>query len=392
MASISSVTLHILTPLVLVYILTKKEGVIFYGEYAIVFSLLAVFIAISDLGLSMEIPKRLIKNNSNNSKMSEIISIYIFIKIISALFLSLILYFLIPYEFSLKMIIIFSLILKAIDLETIFIGLEQYGFIASANLIIKLTYIALVVFLDLSESGIYKIFLAHLLVTLLGTIIYYREIFLKNEFNFNRFSFTYTRNILAASIEFYFARFFSNLYMQGSTYAISYLLTVDAIGVYSIAMNFYKAGISIIGGVGRVLYTYLIKTMDFDVLKSTTLTSIIIQACFFPIVFIFGGHFLTLLFEFDVSLLFNLSIFLYCSLSFSIINSYWGYPLFTAIKCDRIGHFCNITSAISYFIVFILLLTFREITIINAVICVVIADFIGAVLKLTFALNKKILP
>ena len=93
-----------------------------------------------------------------------------------------------------------------------------------------------------------------------------------------------------------------------------------------------------------------------------------------------------------ISLLFKLSIFLYCSLTFSIINSYWGYPLFTAIKCDRIGHFCNIMSAMSYFIVIILLITFREITVINAVICIVIADFIGAVLKLTFALNKKILP
>lgn len=381
-----------MTPLVLIVILTNKEGVTFYGEYAVLYSLLAVFIIISDLGFSMEIPKRIIRNRNDSNKISEIISIYFFIKFAFSLILSFLIYFFIPYDFPIKIIIILCLVLKAIDLEIIFIGLEKYGFIAKTNFIIKLTYLASVIIIDLSESGIMKIFIIHFFVTMIGFVIYYKKIFFDYKYRLNKLSFNYSIRILRSSLEFYFARFFNNLYMQGSTYIISYMITIDLIAIYSIALNFYKAGLSIIGGVGRVLYTHLIRTKDFEVLKSTTKTSIVIQACLFPIVIIFGGHFLALIFTFDIYLLFVLSKFLYSSLVFSIINSYWGYPLFTAINCDRIVHFCNISSAVSYYVIFSYLFMFKEITIINAVLCIIAADFFGALLKLIFAINKKIIP
>ena len=192
--------------------------------------------------------------------------------------------------------------------------------------------------------------------------------------------------------EFFLARFFTMFYLQGSTYALSFFLSFDLLAIYSIALDFYKLGLSFIGSIARVLFTTLSSTLDFVLLKTVTFLCLLFHLIMVPPVFFYGGILLDELFSFDVDLLFDLSLLLYISLTFVIVNSFWGYPLLSAINKDREGHICLLVSAFAYYLALVITISNSQIGIINAVLCIIFAEFIGFLMRLIFAIRNKIIP
>ena len=387
-----SVGLKTLAPLIILTILTSKLGISFYGQYAIILSLFFIFVVIGDLGLSMEMPKRISKNRLNLEEVSKYATFYLLTKIAISLALIFILFFLLETSLILKIIILLCLILKNVDPEVLFMGLEEYGFIAKVSFISKILHILLLLIMDFSNNGLEKVFLVQLFIFFITNVMFYYYLFYKIKLRFKFMPTNTASEIMRSSLEFYFARFFPNLYMQGSTYALSYSLPIDLIAIYAIALDFYKVGHTVIGSIGRVLYTNLSSTQDFVLLKKVTFVTLLTHFFLVPVVYFIGGHVLSVLFDFDIEMLFQLSLLFYVSLVFVIINCFWGYPVFSAIGKDRIGHICLISMAVTYFTLLYLLIVISDLTIYSAVLCIVAADFVGTVIRLIFAIDNRILP
>lgn len=387
-----SVGLKTLAPLLILTILTSKLGISFYGQYAVILSLFFIFVLIGDLGLSMEMPKRISKNRLNLEEVSKYATLYLLTKIAISLVLMFILFFLLETSLILKIIILLCLILKNIDPEVLFMGLEEYGFIAKISFISKILHIVLLLIMDFSNNGIEKVFLVQLLIFFTTNVLFYYYLFYKIKLRFKFMPTNTALEIMRSSLEFYFARFFPNLYMQGSTYALSYYIPIDLIAIYAIALDFYKLGHTVIGSIGRVLYSNLMLTRNFELLKKITVICLLAQFCLVPVIYFIGGHVLYTLFDFDIELLYQLSLLFYVSLVFVIINCFWGYPVFSAIGKDRIGHICVISMAVTYFTLLFLLILINDLTIYSAVLCIIAADFVGTVMRLIFAINNRILP
>ena len=391
-ASILAVGLKSLAPLLILLILTSKLGVLFYGEYVILLSLFSIFILLADVGLSMEIPKRISKVKNDLHAICEYATLFLVIKSAISLVLSFIIFFLVDGTLFLKIIIIICLFLKNIDPEILFIGLEKYSFIARINLISKVLHLLLLLIIDLNINGLEKVFLIQLCIFLVTNILYYYTLSNKLKLRLRFMSISKSIKFMRSSIEFYFARFFQNLYIQGSTYALSFSLPLNAVAIYSIALDFFKVGNTIIGSIGLVLFTTLNATRNFILLKKVTLICLLAQLCMLPVIYFIGGHVLTIMFDFDIHLLYELSIIFYITLVFSIINSFWGYPVFSAINKDRLGHFSMILMAVIYWSLLLSLYLSGNITIFAAVLCIVAAEFVGTVIRLIFAVENKILP
>lgn len=384
--------IKVISPLVILTMLTSKLGVTFYGQYAITSSLLAIFILLGDLGLSFEIPKRIAKSNVDVKFISNYLSIFIIVKIVISILLSIIIMLFLDHSILLNLLVISCLILGVLNPEPIFHGLEEYRYIARVSFVSKTLQVFLIFVTDFTEIPLEKIFLINFLILFISNTLYYSTIAHRYEVGLKFFEYEQCKEILTSSFQFYFARFFTNFYMQGSTYFLALVLHVDLIAVYSIALDFFKVGCTFIGGIGRVLYTTLSATLDFELLKRVTVICLLLHLVFLVPVFFFGNVVLYHLFPFHTELLYDLTILFYLTLVFSVINSFWGYPVFSAIDKDVLGHSCLILTAFCYYTVLILVFTFSQITVLNATLCILFAEFVGAVLRIFYAIRNKIIP
>lgn len=380
------------SPFMVLYILTSQQGVSFYGQYALKYSLLMILVTIGDLGLSMEIPKLISRNKKNLQLVSSYMTIYFVLKLSIALILSIIFIFLIDADSTLKLVMVLCLICRSLDPSVVFQGLQIFGYVTKVTVITIVLHVFLLLMTDLTIDGMEKVFSIYLIVLLTSNLLYYYNLFNSVNLRVKKFSLANLINTMKPALEFYFARFFPTLYIQGSTYGISFIIPIDLVAIYAIALDFYKIALSLIGSVGLVLFTTLSATKNFELLKRTTVACLFVQMMLTPLFFAFGGHLLGLVFDFDIELLFNLSFFFYVALVFPIINSFWGYPAFSAINQDRLAHICLFASAAVYYFVFFMLVMNGSLTIITAVFCIILADFVQALLKVVFSINKGLLP
>ena len=125
-------------------------------------------------------------------------------------------------------------------------------------------------------------------------------------------------------------------------------------------------------------------------LKKITIVVLFINIISFPIVFWFGKDILSIIFDFETTLLHKLSVVLYISLNFVTISSFWGYPALSAIGRERYAHLGIFYSSFSYYFLFFVFLFIDALGIYETIICVVFADFIAMVLRLYFANKFKL--
>jgi O-antigen/teichoic acid export membrane protein len=392
LASIISVVVNILAPIVIISLLTTKLGISYYGQYVVILSLLGIFTVVSDLGLSMEIPKLISRDRYNDNKVATYVGLYIFCKSIAGILLALPLYMALDGSQQLKTLIILFFIMKVCSPEILFIGLERYYLITQVTFISKLFLLILILSIDLSENGLEKLFTALFIVTFLLNLFLYLRLFLIHKVKVKPPNLESSKKVIRSSLGYYRARFFLNLYSQGSTYALSYFLSIDKVAIYSIAIDAYKLGGALIGAVGRVLFTSLALKVNFELLKKATLFCLVIHLTLMAPIYIFGESLLDVIFQFDVEKLFQASFILYVALSFTIINSFWGYPAFSPIDKENLIHTTILLTSISYYIAVSILILTDNITIFTVVLCIVLAEFIGVVLRVIHAVNNNLLP
>jgi O-antigen/teichoic acid export membrane protein len=383
--------INILVPLITISVLISALGVSEYGIYVTLLAKIAVFVVLSELGFEMYLGKEVSIHRNSNSEISSLFWVFLVVKIVT-FFLSISVIILLSKNFGVIESLVCALIFfRLIDITPILMGLEKYKFLTIVQVVTKILMVAFVLIVDFSSFGLEKALIIQV-VTAALTIFTLFIYFIKNNKlekkipSGNKF-----KIVLMGSFPFYSAKLFVNLYQKSSAYFVSFLLSSELVAIYYIAIQLYKVGQAVIGSVSRVLYTSTVNSKDFVLIKKITVRSLIIHISFFPVVFFYGDQILSIIFSFDVAVLVNLSIFFYISLFSVILSSYWGYPALTAIGKENYAHIGILVSSITYFLAFGFLVMLNSNSIYLMVGCIILADFMGMLVRLFFARKFKLL-
>lgn len=396
--------MNIIAPLIVVPVLTKGMGVSIYGEYMALVSLVAMMTVIFDLGLGMYIPK-IISDAKKNDEKVKAIWLFFILRIICYPFYSLLVCVINGFSYE-SFVLIVYLTLMLINPEPLLIGFEKYKQLAIANCFAKGFIVVAALTIDFTNEPIIKaikIQIASLMIItvismmILVFLIRKEKLVISsvNKLNLNINAF------IKECAAYYFARLATNIYQSGSTYLVSIYFSSNIVGVYAVGVQLYKVGQSIVGAVARVLYTSTIKTKTLELVKKATMVSLLIYVIGFVVVVFAGEGLLSILFSFDIYLLYRFSILLYVSLFFVIISSYWGYPVLTAMNKDNYAHAGILLSSLLYFISFSVFVYFFippsfEVmaSLTGLALCILLSDLSGMLLRIYFifkvgALNAK---
>lgn len=389
--NISATLINIVAPLIAIPLLTSGLGIEFYGVYVALLAKAALFSVLTELGFSMYMTKEISIHRNDIAKISSLTWMFLIVKLSLSL-LTLMVLHVSTTNFGLVEWLLYAIIvLNLINITPIISGLEQYNFLTKIQVSTKLLIISLILIIDFSRSGLEKALALQALVsglTSFSLLIYLIKV---QKIKFIKFSFSELIATLQGSLPFYGAKLLVNLYQQSSTYFVSFLLSAELVAIYSISIQLYKIGQSVIGAIARVLYTSTVKTKNFIFIKKVTLLSLLVHLGALPIVFLYGPNILSSIFNFNINQLFDLSFVLYLSLLFVILSSYWGYPALTAINKQSYAHFGILMSSFAYFTAFGFFYTLNIISIKSVTYCIVIADMTGMITRVYFAKKFKLI-
>jgi len=362
-----------------------------YGLYVALLAKTALFIVLAELGFGMYLAKQISVNRDDIAEISSLFWIFLVTKLV-VFVLVLVVLILFSSQFGVVESLLCALIfLQFLNVTPILTGLENYKLLTQVQIFTKFLMVVLVLTVNFSNFGLEKALALQVVITALTSVSLFIYFIKNNKLERIIFDFSKFKTVLMGSLPFYGAKLFVNLYQQSSTYFVSYTLSAELVAIYSIALQLYKVGQSVIGAVARVLYTSTVKTKNFALIYKLTIRSFILHVSIFPIVFFYGDQLLDLIFSFDVTVLFDLSILLYLSLFSVIISSYWGYPALSAIGKENYAHLGILVASVVYFVAFGLFMAFDLSSIYLMIGCIVLSDFMGMLVRLFFARKFKLL-
>ena len=387
LSSMMATIINMLAPVIIIPILIGKLGLDYYGIYVTSLAFVALCLVLGEFGFTMVIPKVIAKSKDDNKAVNDILSIFLTTKTLYFLVVFILLCCLeintgVDYKYIL---VLFAL--QLFSLEPLLNGMQKFHVTMAANLLNKSLLLTGVSFIDFNETNLSSLILYQSLCFLISQCYIFYQLTFKIGFKFKYyFKAVFVRkDMVIDCVEFYFSKVFVNIYQQASTYFVSIFCISSHVAIYSIALQLYKLGQSLIGAVGQVLYTTTLRSKNLSsIIKFTKLT--VTCYLFGGLVIIFSGELiLGLLFKEDAELLFEISSVLYGSLLFVIFSSYFGYPSLSPIGKDRFSHAGIFLSAATYFSGFIYSMLFLQFNLYIFVLLILFADFTGAALRVFFS-------
>ena len=381
---------RVLIPLIVVPLLTSGLGLSEYGEYVSLVAKAALYVVFLELGFEMYLGKQASLKRDDYDQISSFFWLFLVTKLF-AFCIALGIFVFTSKQFgNLEKIVACLIFFQTLNINSILTGLENYKFLTKVQLVTKILLVLLILMVDFSQFGTEKALLIQVFCSAVTAFLCYVYFVINNRLKRPNLNFQNFNTILRGSLPFYGARLLVNIYQQSSTYFVSFVLASDLVAIYSIAIQIYRVGQSMIGAVGKVLYTSTVKTKDFLFLKRITLKTFLVHLSLFPIVLFYGEDILSLLFSFSVRELTGLSTILYFSLLSVIISSYWGYPALAAVDKENYAHLSIFIASVIYFAGLLFLVIYNLTTVYLLIFCIVLSDFCGMLFRIILVLKFKI--
>ena len=283
-----------LLPLFLIPYLIYTLGIENFGIYSFIMAIIMYGVKMSDYGFELSATYHISLNRENQSKVSEIFSSVLSIKLLIAIvyitILTILLFFIDKLYLYKEFIFLSFGVLLGFVLNPIWLfqGMERMRYIMYLNGFSKLLFFTLVFLFVKSESDLYMLVLLNSISTLLigGMALY---IAIKN-FNLN-FSFQPWSRLL-----FYLK---DSWYIFTSKFAVEFYTTVNIIilgfFVTPLVMGYYAVSVKIIHAIGnllepltRTVYPYLVKLYQeshLEFIKRNKQLAVVIFLIMLPITF-----------------------------------------------------------------------------------------------------------
>ncbi|WP_440054155.1 oligosaccharide flippase family protein [Pseudoalteromonas sp. T1lg65] len=380
-----------LSPLIVIPIITNAIGLDLYGEFVAILSLCAVCVVLCDLGFGMFIPKYMNERKLVSYVSSDLLVIFIVVKVVISLLALMILYFLFSYSNGVFLTISLFVFVSNLNPTPLVAGIENYKLLAIASLISKSTLVLVAFLIDYEEYPVEAAMLVQVSMVFITNFILY--LFLFRVVKSERLSFG-MRDVLIFikdALGFYFARLAVNILNQGSTYLVSKFVSNEQTAIYSFLNQLYKVGQALLGAVSRVLYTHTLKTKCFNALHRSTVYAVCVIFLLAPIVYGFSDNVGKLVLSSSNVELSEYTLLVLFSLVFVAFSSSYGYPALVSIGKESYAHVGIFISSLSYYFAFVLVVYTTEMTLFLALLCVLFSDFLSMSIRFFFAVKFGII-
>lgn len=342
----------IATPLGLLVILSSQRGVEFYGQVMALSGFTFLFVVLCDLGLPMELTRRLSGAN-DKATPSQLVASYVLIKVLLTLATLPVvaLVFIYSMEGGLFTLLAVALLYASLSLNVIwyFQGRERlfkYSCLTAGG---KVAQLVLVTILALrgAEPGVCLLGLAlpNLAVLFVGLWLIVRDT--------GKIVFTYSRDrnlsLLSGSFAYYFARSPLLIFENSSVFFASQLMSQVDVGLYAIATQIYRGFSALTAGVSVTLLPYLNRTKN---MKPLVMYLIMLVGFYIVLLSVvnFGheGALAWLLAWLGSPSIELVSLVLVSSLLYAVA-SVLGYPYLVAINRTKSAHVTIFVSSLLYY-------------------------------------------
>lgn len=391
-ANIFTLAVNVVTPLLLIPILTRSLGLDIYGDYMASLGFIFLCVVLADLGFSMYLSKEVSIQRENAQEVSKLYSAFLTVKLFFLLPFLLLLFLLLPEIPNTNRYIVlglFWLLFVNISIKptAFYNGLEKYTLQSKVEICGKFLLILLILFFDLSDEGIEKVMVAQVLSAVFINIFMFHFLLKETEIKFRHLPKDSLVDLVRLSFGFFIARLFVNIYTQSSTYLVSLVLKSELVAIYSILIQLYKVGQAVVGAISKVLYTNTVKSKNFKRIVKVSLIIILLHLLFLPLVAAYGVNIVNTILNINIDISNFVLMIPYLSLLFVIIASFWGYPVMIALGKERYAHYGIFFGSLAYYFTFIIFVLFFDFNLYLALFCIFISDFTSAILRLYFA-NK----
>ena len=379
--------LNIITFLLIAIFMSSKIGISFYGELATSLSFIGILYIFGDFGINHLFPKIVSRDRNIINKLSTYVSFLIILRLIWSIILSMLLFLFYAESVLLASALSIYLVSRLLNPEMIFKALENNLYILSVNFLSKIFILLMFINYDFTN----KLLEESILIIALGNLFYCLALFYKL-FKSHQVYLTFSKDnfhLFQDSFNFFYPRLIFNLQYHGSTFFVSLILPFELVGIYALAIEFFKAGQVLIGSVSTAYYVRTSFNRNFQNLITTTKYFLLVQLIFLPIFILYGNDLLQFFFTFDASILFQILLIFYFFSPIVLVNSFWGYPFFSSIDKEGIINKITIFSSISYFLFFALLQLFNLMNIHTAILCIIIADIFGFIPRIYFIFTNR---
>lgn len=325
-----------LMPLLLTPYLARTLGMENYGLYAFGLSFIQIAVVFTDYGFALSAVYKIARADGDMEEIKKIVGAVYFCKILICIFVValLFIYPFLRHEYINKSIYFWILSLSVVGMTLqplwLFQGLERMWKVTASVVVSRLSYVILtLIFVKNQDDLECAAFInggSHLLAAALGSYFIYRAgVWPK------RSSIRYISAIFKYSTEYFWSRIAVVIYGAGAVFFLGTFSTPSQVATYSVAEQFYRAGVAVYAPVTAVLYPYMARCRDVDFFKKifhfaffSALVGVIISG-------FFGGRLISLIFGDAYMGSENVLLILMITLAVAIPSILLGYPFLGAM-------------------------------------------------------------
>ncbi len=375
-------------PLMTLPLLTHSLGVDGYGQYAKVLSFAMLYVVLGELGMDMALTRR-IGNDASSHLHKGLLHVFIKLRLVQSLFflLPLALIGLVIFEFSIVEAIFFITVgfFTSLNFGFYFHGVLQASRLFYLSLICKLIVLIsyfVAWYFNFEIVGFFIIggISALLLSVLPGFYVWYR---LRNV----TAKYVDVKSILTDSMQFYGSRLVVNAYLSGSTFLFSFFVSDTNVGFYSLALQIYRIGASLIGGLAKTLLV----SISFSSVYSNLLKIVVLLSIFAlvlaPVVWFVGEWAIPLVFGEGFNGVILYVMLFYIGLVFQISGAVFGYPYFNAVGRIELAHKSIFFSSLVYVALISLILLSGNDNLFLFIIPIVVVDILVSLSRMILSVK-----
>ena len=322
-----------LLPLVTLPYLVRILGVETFGLINFVLSIIMFFNILVSSGFGLSATREISINRDNHQKVinifSSVISIQIFLVILSFLILSILIFFIdIFAKNALLYYSTFGIVLGTVIFPTWFFqGMERMKYITYINVSFRVIFTALIFIFVQDEGDYIYVPILNSLGAIFGGI--YSLFLIKKIFNvkFVFPKFDIVKEQFLNSYHFFISRVANDGSRYYATAIIGIYFGNVVVGYYSMVEKLFFAFMSLGGVVSQTIYPYMSRTKDIKFFKKVffavnTLSVIIL----IPLLY-FNREFLLIIFNIENIMLSDIFMIVFSGAIFGIMSALVGYPL-----------------------------------------------------------------
>lgn len=385
---------NLILPLLTIPYLSKTLGTEMFGLTMFSQAFIQYFMIIVDFGFNLSATKNISVNRDNKSKVNEIFSSVMILKILLLIlsFICFIILILVVGKFN-EYWYIYLLNFGVVVGYTLFPvwlfqGMEKMKYTTVLYVIAKSTFtIMIFIFVNSKEDVFYVPLLnsvGYIVSGIIGVYLSFKMFKIRFEIPNSKIIFSYFKE----SVQYFTSRVSVSVYTTTNSIVIGFLFGNTAVGYYSIAekiINIINVGVSIIID---TIYPYMARSKDLKLFKNIFGAVLFLSAIGCEIIFIFSDEVILMIFKQEYLISSIILKIMLIATFISIPSMLLGYPLLAAFGHVKYANYSVIIASIVHMVVLLITIFIPNMNMYMITAILILTQLLVLVIRLYGVKNK----